>query len=75
MDPIENDMSNASSIVTRVFVAAVTFLPVRCLAKVRGYIYRHTDRWKIFMKHSVEMGSGVMIYIPSFIQIGSAVRN
>jgi hypothetical protein len=25
------------------------------------------------MKHAVEMGSGVMIYIPSFIKTGSAI--
>jgi hypothetical protein len=26
-----------------------------------------------FMKYAVEMGSGAMIYIPSFINIGSGV--
>jgi hypothetical protein len=26
------------------------------------------------MKYAVEMGSGVMIYIPSFIKIGSIVQ-
>jgi hypothetical protein len=26
------------------------------------------------MKYAVEMGSGIMIYIPSFIKIGSAVE-
>jgi hypothetical protein len=26
------------------------------------------------MKHSVEMGSGDMIYIPSFIKIGSSIQ-
>jgi hypothetical protein len=26
------------------------------------------------MKYAVEMGSGVMIYIPSFIQIGSGIH-
>jgi hypothetical protein len=26
------------------------------------------------MKHSVEMGSGAMIYIQSFIEIGSAIK-
>jgi hypothetical protein len=25
------------------------------------------------MKHAVEMGSGAMIYIPSFIKIGSGI--
>jgi hypothetical protein len=35
---MENDASNNSSIVTCVFIAAVTFLPSRCLAMIRGYI-------------------------------------
>jgi hypothetical protein len=26
------------------------------------------------MKYAVEMGSGTMIYIPSFIKIGSAIQ-
>jgi hypothetical protein len=26
------------------------------------------------MKHAVEMGSGAMIYIPSFINIGSSIQ-
>jgi hypothetical protein len=26
------------------------------------------------MKYAVEMGSGVMIYIPSFIKIGSGIQ-
>jgi hypothetical protein len=26
----------------------------------------HTDWWEGFMKYATEMGSGVMIYIPSF---------
>jgi hypothetical protein len=27
-----------------------------------------------FIKYAVEMGSGVMIYIPSFIKIGSGIK-
>jgi hypothetical protein len=27
-----------------------------------------------FMKHAVEMGSGALIYIPSFINIGSVIQ-
>jgi hypothetical protein len=27
------------------------------------------------MKYAVEMGSGAMIYIPSFIKIGSGIQN
>jgi hypothetical protein len=41
-DRIEDDVSNSSSIVACVFVAAVTFLPSRCLATIRGiHIYTH----------------------------------
>jgi hypothetical protein len=28
----------------------------------------------IFMKYAVEMGSVAMIYVPSFIKIGSAIQ-
>jgi hypothetical protein len=64
-DRIENDASNNSSIAACVFVAAVTFLPSRCLA---------TDWWEVFMKYAVQMGSGAMIYIPSFMKICSAIQ-
>jgi hypothetical protein len=39
---IENDTSNSYSIVVRVFVTVVTFLPSHCLATI-GYTYRHAD--------------------------------
>jgi hypothetical protein len=29
-----------------------------------------TDLWEGFMKYVLEMGSGAMMYIPSFIKIG-----
>jgi hypothetical protein len=35
--------------------------------------YRHTGIWVGFMKHAAEMGSSVMTYIPSFIEIGSGI--
>jgi hypothetical protein len=41
--PIENDASNSSSIGACVSVAAVTFLPSRCLGTIGGYTLRHTD--------------------------------
>jgi hypothetical protein len=43
---------------------------------MRGYTYRHTDCWEGFMKYTVEMGSGAMIYeyIRSFIKIGLGVQ-
>jgi hypothetical protein len=72
MDSTENDASNNSTVVP---VAAVTFLLSSCLATIRGYTYRHTDGLGGgFMKYTVEMGSGDMIYIPSFIEIGSAIQ-
>jgi hypothetical protein len=39
-----------------------------------GYTYRHTDGWKGFMFCVAEMGSGAMIYIPSFIKTGSGIQ-
>jgi hypothetical protein len=57
-----------------VFVAEVTFLLSRCLATIRGYAYRQTDKWKGFMKYAVEKGSGAIIYIRSFIEIGSGIQ-
>jgi hypothetical protein len=33
---------------------------------IGGYTYRHKDWWEGFKKYAVEMGSGVMIYIPKF---------
>jgi hypothetical protein len=74
MDCIENDMSNNSSIVFCVFVAAVTFLQSCCLATIGEYIYRHRDWWEGFMKYTIEMGSVAMIYIRSFIKIGSGIQ-
>jgi hypothetical protein len=40
----------------------------------RGYTCRHTDWWEVFMKYAVEIDSGAMIYIPSFINIDSVFR-
>jgi hypothetical protein len=70
MDRVENDASNNSCIVACVFVAAVKFLPSRCLAKIVGDTYR----WEGFMKYVIKMGSGAMTYIPSFIKIGSGIQ-
>jgi hypothetical protein len=43
-DGIENDASNNSSIVACVFVAAVTFIPSRCLETIRDtHIDTETD--------------------------------
>jgi hypothetical protein len=69
-----NNTSNNSSIVACVFVAEVTFLLSHCLATIEECICRHTDRWVGFMRYAVEMGSDAMIYIPSFIKIGSGIQ-
>jgi hypothetical protein len=39
----------------------------------RGYTYRHTGLWEGFMKYAFEMDSDAMMYIPSFIKIGSGI--
>jgi hypothetical protein len=69
-DRIENDASN-NSIVARVFVAAVKSLPSRCLATIGGYTYRLMGG---IFNSAVEMGSCAVIYVPSFIKIGSGVQ-
>jgi hypothetical protein len=70
-DRIENDTSNNFSIVACVLVAAVTFLPSRCLANTGD---KHTDTQtdvEGFMKYAVELDSGGIIYTPNFIKTGS----
>jgi hypothetical protein len=58
----------------RVFFVTGTCLSSRYLA-TKGWIhYRHTDWLEGFMKYAAEMSSGAMIYIPSFIKIGSGIR-
>jgi hypothetical protein len=39
----------------------------------RGYTYRHQINGRD-MKYAVEIGSGAMIHIPSFIKIGSGIQ-
>jgi hypothetical protein len=56
------------------FVAVVTILPSRCLATRGGYTYRQTGWWEGFMKYAVEMDTGSVIYIPSFIKLGSGIQ-
>jgi hypothetical protein len=34
----------------------------------------HTKRLMGFMKYAVVMGSGAVIYIPSFVKIGSGIQ-
>jgi hypothetical protein len=74
MDRIENRAYNNPSIVACVFIAMVTFLPSRCLTTIEGYTYRHT-RLVGFMHYAAEMGSGFMIFVPSFTQIVSGIHN
>jgi zinc transporter ZupT len=57
-----------------VFLAIVTFLLSHCLAKTEGYTYRHIDLWEGFKKYTIKMGSDVMIFIPHFIKICSAIQ-
>jgi hypothetical protein len=59
-----------NSIVAYVFVAAVTFLPSRCL----GNAHRDTETDGRFKKYPAEIGSGAMIYIPGFIKTGSSIQ-
>jgi hypothetical protein len=60
-DRTENDASNNSAVVAFVFVAAVTFMPDRCLTTTEGYTYRHRLRER-FMTCAVEIGSGATFH-------------
>jgi hypothetical protein len=48
-----------------------TRLPSRCSGTTG---YTHRDRWVGFMKYAVKTVSGAIIYIPSFIKNGLAIR-
>jgi prolyl-tRNA synthetase len=73
MDRIENDASNSSSIVACLFIAAVNVF-TELLPSNDGRIHIQTHRLMGFVKYTTEMVSGAMIYIPSFIKIGSAIQ-
>jgi hypothetical protein len=71
---MENDTPNNASIVACVFLAAVTCLPGRFPAMIEGiHIQTHRLVGGI-MNYAVEMGSGAVICIPSFIKISSGVQ-
>jgi hypothetical protein len=72
MDNIENYASNSCFIVACIFVVAVTFITSHCLAMIGGYTYRHM--MVEIVKYAVEMGSGAMMYIQSFMKIGSGIQ-
>jgi hypothetical protein len=58
-----------------VYFAAVTFLLRPCLTTIVGYTHTHTHRlMREIMKYDVEMGSGAMICIPSFIRTSSGIQ-
>jgi hypothetical protein len=71
-DHIEDEASIISPVVA--YVAAVTFLPSLCLTTLGEYTYRHIDSLEEFMKYAVKMASRAMIYISSFIKIGSGIQ-
>jgi hypothetical protein len=58
----------------RVFHAAGTSIPSRYIGTIGEYTYRDTDLWEGFMKYVIDMGSGVMIYTPSFVETGSGIN-
>jgi hypothetical protein len=67
-------MMHPTILMLRVFIGAGTYLRSRCLVTIRGYTYRQRDWWERFMNYAVEIGLVVMMYIPSFIKIGSAIQ-
>jgi hypothetical protein len=63
-----------SPIFAFIFVAAVTFLPNRCLATIDGFTCRHTDWWEGFIKYAVQMDSDAMICMQNFIKTSSGIQ-
>jgi hypothetical protein len=57
-----------------VFVAAGTVPRAVAWRRWSGEIRIQTDWWERFMKYAVEIGSGVIIYIASFVKIGSVIQ-
>jgi hypothetical protein len=70
-----------------IFLIAGTCFPSRCLAMKGGIRFTkplpnndrrdtHTDTgwWEGFITYTVKMGSGAMIYVPSFMKTGSAIQ-
>jgi hypothetical protein len=76
MDYIENDGSNNSPTVACVFDAVETSFFTDRLPSDKKKIHIRTHRLigGIFMKNAVEMGSGVMIHLPSFIKTGLGIQ-
>jgi hypothetical protein len=62
-DNTEKEAPNTVSIALYVFIAAVTFLQSSYLPT--------TER---FMEYTTKIGSGAMIYTPSFIKISSGIQ-
>jgi hypothetical protein len=73
---VSSDTTRAAYKTTRPTI--ILLLRVHSLPRERfyrgGYTDRHTDWWEGFTKYAVEMGSGVMTYIPSFMNTGSAIQ-
>jgi hypothetical protein len=69
MSRIKDDWTDKHFIFACVSVAAVMFLLSRYLATIGRNTYRQR------LKYAVEMGSGAMIYMPSFIQLVQAFES
>jgi hypothetical protein len=72
MDHLENDASNNAYIFSCISCRRNVFtepLP----SNDRVYTHTDTGLWEGFIKYAVEMGSGAIIYIPSFIKTGSGI--
>jgi hypothetical protein len=59
VDHIENDASNNSSIVVRIFITAVMVLPSCCLETLGGYAYGHRLMGGIYEVHGRDRCSKV----------------
>jgi hypothetical protein len=87
MDCIQNVVSKNSFIVVCVFITVITFfkscylakikgfLPIHCLAMIGRYTYRHRPMGRIYKVCRWDgLNAMTYSYIPSFINIGSAIQ-
>jgi hypothetical protein len=74
-DNIKKTLPSTFLVLLHVFITMVTYLPSHCLASIgRIHMHAHTDWWQGLKQHTVQMGSGAMIYMQSFRKIGSDIQ-
>jgi hypothetical protein len=55
----------------------VVMLIYRRHKPIKHHVYTHMDTrdwWEVFMKYTVLLDSGAIMYVPSFLKIGSSIE-